>query len=110
MWDDSHNWCAAVDSYKFLRRDRQAVRDEGVALYVGKCLNCLELNDGDRRVEHLWVRTREKANRAALLVEVCYRPPSQDEGARKIFYKKLGQISQFLALVFVGDFSLPDVC
>lgn len=110
MQDDSHNWCAAMDSYKFLRRDRQGVRGDGVALYGGECLNCLGLNDGDRGVEHVWVRTRDKANRATILVGVCCRPPNLDEEAHEILYKKLGEVSQSLALVLVGDFNLPDVC
>lgn len=60
MQDDPHNWHASMDSYKFSRRDRQRVRDGGVALYAGECLSCLELNNGDHRVELPWVRTRGK--------------------------------------------------
>ena len=44
------------------------------------------------------------------MVGICYRPPNQDEEADKIFYKQLGEVSQLLALVLVGDFNLPDVC
>ena len=40
---------------------------------------------------------------------VSYRQPNQDEEADKIFYKQLGEVSQSLALVLVGDFTLPDV-
>ncbi|KAK4824952.1 hypothetical protein QYF61_021640 [Mycteria americana] len=32
----------------------------------------------------------------------------QDEEADEIFYKQLGEVSQSLALVLVGDFNLPD--
>ncbi|KAK4820971.1 hypothetical protein QYF61_009437 [Mycteria americana] len=53
-WDDSHNWSAAMDGYKLFRRDRQGRRGGGVALYVRECFDCLELNDGDDRVECLW--------------------------------------------------------
>ncbi|GAB0203778.1 hypothetical protein GRJ2_002843400 [Grus japonensis] len=38
------------------------------------------------------------------------RPPNQDEEADEIFYKQLGEISQLLALVLMGEFNLPDVC
>ncbi|GAB0207466.1 mitochondrial enolase superfamily member 1 [Grus japonensis] len=54
-WDDSHNWSAAMDGYKLFRRDRQGRRGGGVALYVRECFDCLELDDGDERVECLWV-------------------------------------------------------
>ncbi|GAB0209132.1 hypothetical protein GRJ2_003378900 [Grus japonensis] len=109
-WDDSHKWSAAMDGYKLFRRDRQGRRGSGVALYVRECFDCLELNDGDERVECLWVRIRGKANKADIMVGICYRPPNQDEEADKIFYKQLGEVSQSLALVLMGDFNLPDIC
>ncbi|KAK4818051.1 LOW QUALITY PROTEIN: hypothetical protein QYF61_004578 [Mycteria americana] len=84
----------------------------GVAMYVRECFDCLELNDGDDTVECLWVRIRGKANKADIMVGVCYRPPNQDEDeeADGAFYKQLGEVSQSLALLLVGDFNLPDVC
>ncbi|KAK4813674.1 LOW QUALITY PROTEIN: hypothetical protein QYF61_017641 [Mycteria americana] len=109
-WDDLHNWSVAIDGYKLFRRDRQGRRGGGVALYVRESLDSLELNDGDDRVECLWVRMRGKANKADIVVGVCYRPPNQDDEAEKIFYKQLGEASRSLALVLVGDFTLPDVC
>ncbi|GAB0178011.1 hypothetical protein GRJ2_000266400 [Grus japonensis] len=108
--DDSHNWAAAVDGYKLLRRDRQGRRGGGVSLYVRECLDCLELNDGDDRVECLQARIRGKANKADIMVGLCYRPPNQDEEANVKFYKQRGQVSQLLALVLIGDFNLPEVC
>ncbi|KAK4813002.1 hypothetical protein QYF61_004178 [Mycteria americana] len=109
-WGDSHNWSAAMDGYKLFRRDRRGRRGGGVALYVRECLDSLELDDGDDRVECLWVRIRGKANKADIVVGVCYRPPNQDEGTDELFYKQLGEASRSLALVLVGDFNLPDVC
>ncbi|KAK4815791.1 hypothetical protein QYF61_007231 [Mycteria americana] len=109
-WGDSHNWSAAMDGYKLFRRDRRGRRGGGVALYVRECLDSLELDDGDDRVECLWVRTRGKANKAHIVVGVCYRPPNQDEETDELFYKQLGEASRSLALVLVGDFNLPDVC
>jgi len=44
------------------------------------------------------------------MVGVYYRPPNQDEEADEIFYKQLGEVSQSLPLVLVGDFELPNVC
>ena len=86
-WDDSHNWSAAVDGYKIFRRERQGKRGGGVALYVRECFDCLELNDGDDKVECVWVRISGKANKADTMVGVCYRPPNNDEAADEIFYK-----------------------
>ena len=99
-----------MDGYKLFRRDRRGRRGGGVALYVRECLDSLELNDGDDRVECLWVRIRGKANKADIVVGVCYRPPNQDEETDELFYKQLGEASRSLALVLVGDFNLPDVC
>ncbi|KAK4810556.1 hypothetical protein QYF61_004519 [Mycteria americana] len=109
-WDDSHNCSAAMDGYKLFRRDRRGRRGGGVALYVRECLDSLELDDGDDRVECLWVRIRGKANKADIVVGVCYRPPNQDEETDELFYKQLGEASRSLALVLVGDFNLPEVC
>ncbi|KAK4822638.1 hypothetical protein QYF61_018590 [Mycteria americana] len=109
-WDDSHNWSAAMDGCKLFRRERQGRRGGGAALYVRECFGCLELNDGDDRVECLWVRIRGKASKADIMVGVCYRPANQDEEAGEIFYRQLGEVSQSLALVLVGDFNLPDAC
>ncbi|GAB0207400.1 mitochondrial enolase superfamily member 1 [Grus japonensis] len=109
-WDDSHDWSAAMDGYKLFRRDRHGRRGGGVALYVRECFDCIELDDCDDKVECLWVRMRGKANKADILLGVCYRPPNQDEEADEAFYKRLAEVSQSLALVLMGDFSLPDVC
>ncbi|KAK4811052.1 hypothetical protein QYF61_016338 [Mycteria americana] len=109
-WEDSHNWSATMDGYKLFRRDRRGRRGGGVALYVRESLDSLELDDGDDRVECLWVRIRGKANKADIVVGVCYRPPKQDEETDELFYKQLGEASRSLALVLVGDFNLLDVC
>ncbi|KAK4815183.1 hypothetical protein QYF61_021043 [Mycteria americana] len=53
-------------------------------------------------------RIRGKANKADIVVGVCYRPPNQDE--EQMNYKQLGEASRSLALVLVGDFNLLDVC
>ncbi|KAK4832453.1 hypothetical protein QYF61_023177 [Mycteria americana] len=50
-WDNSHNWSAAMDGYKVSRRDRQGRRDDGVALHVRECFDCLELNDDEPELE-----------------------------------------------------------
>ncbi|OPJ83524.1 hypothetical protein AV530_006400 [Patagioenas fasciata monilis] len=71
--------------------------------------DCLELDKGEDRVECLWVRTRGKANEADILLGVCHRAPNQDDEADEIFCRQLGEVSQSLALVLMGNFNLPDV-
>ncbi|RMB93593.1 hypothetical protein DUI87_30292 [Hirundo rustica rustica] len=61
-------------------------------------------------VECLWVRIKWKANKADILLGVCYRPPNQEEEVDNLFYKQLGNVSRSSALVLVGDFNLPDIC
>ncbi|GAB0188296.1 hypothetical protein GRJ2_001294900 [Grus japonensis] len=51
-----------------------------------------------------------KASKADIMVGCCYRPPNQDEKTDEIFYKQLGEVSQSLPIVLMGDFNLPDVC
>jgi len=108
-WDDLHNWSAAAVGYKLFRRDRQGRRCGGVALCLRECLDCLELDDDDDKLDCLWVRIRGKANKTDIMVGVCYRPPCQDEGADKILYKQLGEVSRLLVRVLMGDFNLPHL-
>ncbi|XP_051640625.1 uncharacterized protein LOC127469851 [Manacus candei] len=109
-WDDSHDWSAAMDGYKLFRRDRQGRRGGGVALYVRESLDSLELEVSNNKVECLWIKIRGKANKADILVGVCYRPPNQDDEDDEFFYKQLADVSKSPALVLVGDFNLLDVC
>ena len=88
--------------YKPFRKDRLGRRGRGLALYVRKCFHCLQLKNGDDRVERLWVRIKGKANEADVIVGVCCRLPNQDEEVNEIFYKQLGEFSQSLALVLEG--------
>jgi len=81
-----------------------------VALYVSDCFDCIELDDCDDKVECLQAKTRGKATKADILLGVGYRPPNQDEEADEVFYKRLAEVSQLLALVLMGDFILPDMC
>jgi len=51
-----------------------------------------------------------RANKADIMMGICYRPPNQDEKANEIFCKQLGEVSRLLTLVLVGDFNFTDVC
>lgn len=68
-----------MDVCKLFRRDRLGRRSSGVALCVRVCFDCLDFNDGDNRVECLWVRTRGKVNMTEVVVGLCYRLLKQDE-------------------------------
>ena len=52
-WDDSHCWSAVIDGYQLFQWDSQGRKGGGVALYVKKKCECMEINDGDDRVESL---------------------------------------------------------
>jgi len=99
-----------MDGYKLFQTDRRGKRGGGVALYVRDCFDCIELDDCDDQVEYFWVKMRGKANKADILLGVCSRPPKQDEEVNEVFYKRLAEVSQSLALVLMGDFNLPDIC
>ncbi|MCQ4078480.1 endonuclease/exonuclease/phosphatase family protein [Klebsiella pneumoniae] len=88
-WDCSHDWSAAMDGYKLFRRDRQGRRGGGVALYVRESFSATEIVTGDDNIESLWVKIRGRADKADILVGVCYRPPNQDEETDEVFYKQL---------------------
>ena len=70
----------------------------------------MEINDGNNRVETLWVRIKVKANKTDTVMGVCYRPPNQEEEMDKTLYRQLGEVSRSLPLVLVGDFNFPDIC
>lgn len=48
-----------MNDYKHFRRDMQGRRSGGLALYVRKCFNCLELYDEDDGVQYLWIKEKE---------------------------------------------------
>ncbi|RMC01280.1 hypothetical protein DUI87_22233 [Hirundo rustica rustica] len=107
-WDESRGWSTARDGYKLFRRDRKGRRGGGVALYIKKALDTISINEDG--VERLWVRIKGKANKADVLVGVCYRPASQEEEVNNLLYKQLKNVSGSSARVLVGDFKLPDIC
>jgi len=67
-WDESHDWNAAIDGYRLLRKDRRGRRGRGIALYIKKCIECedLSLKNSQEQVEILWVRIRDQGNRGTL--------------------------------------------
>jgi len=83
-----------MHGYKLFRRDTRGKRGGGVAQYVRDCFDFIALDDCDDKVECLWVKMRGKANKADILLGVCYRPPNQDEEADEVFYQSLAEVSQ----------------
>lgn len=79
-----------------------------MVLYAREGLNCMVVTVADNMVKSPCGRTKQNANIKDLIVEVYYQPPSQDNTADELFYKKLKVISRSSAFVFVGDFNFPD--
>lgn len=50
-WDNSHSWSAALDGYKFFRRDRKRRRGEGVALYIREAFDPMGIETNNDKVE-----------------------------------------------------------
>ena len=72
-----------------------------------ECFDVVEL--GIAKVESLWVRIRMKANKADILVRVCYRHPKPDVETVKAFCEQLAEVAQLPAIVLMGDFNSPDI-
>ena len=109
-WNDSHSWSAVMEGYRLFKRDSLGRKGGGVALYIKKDYECVEINEGGDRVESIWIGIKAKANKTEVIVGVCYRPPTQDEEVDERLYKQLGEVSRSLPLVLVGDFNFPDIC
>ena len=63
-WNDSNSWSTVMDGYQLFERDRQGRKGGGVK----KECECMEINDGDDRVESLWVRIKAKANKTDIIM------------------------------------------
>ena len=81
-----------------------------MALYVKECFEVTELMTGDNKVESLWVKIRGRADKADILVGICYRLPNQDEETDELFYEQLAEAVQSPAFILMGDFNFPDIC
>ncbi|GAB0179147.1 hypothetical protein GRJ2_000380000 [Grus japonensis] len=58
----------------------------------------------------LWVRTKGRAGTGDIIMEVCYRPPDQDNQADEALYRQRGAASRSQALVLMGDFNHHNIC
>ncbi|RMB91816.1 hypothetical protein DUI87_31744 [Hirundo rustica rustica] len=109
-WDESYSLSTALNGYKIFRRDRKGRRGGGVALSIKAAFDTIGIETNEDGVECLWVRIKGKANKADILLGVCYHPPNQEEEVDNLFYKQLEKVSGPSALVLVGDVNLPDIC
>ncbi|RMC06528.1 hypothetical protein DUI87_15965 [Hirundo rustica rustica] len=91
-------------------KDREGRRGGGVALYIKQIFDTIGIGTNEDGVECLWVRIKGKANKADILLGVCYCPPNQEEEVDNLFYKQPDNVSGSSALVLVGDFNLPVIC
>ncbi|RMC22464.1 hypothetical protein DUI87_00778 [Hirundo rustica rustica] len=58
---------------------------EGVALYIKQTFDTVGIETKEDGVECLWVKIKGKANKADILLGVCYRPPNQEEEVDNLF-------------------------
>lgn len=52
-WHNLHAWSALINAYRLYRRERQERRGGEEVLYTRECLDCIELGNGDEKVECL---------------------------------------------------------
>lgn len=58
-----HTWDAGIDGYRLCNTGRQGRRGDGVAMYTRECLDCMELGDGNKKVECLCLKCQGKGQR-----------------------------------------------
>ena len=81
-----------------------------MALDIREAFGAIGIEMDDDGVECLWVRIKGKADKADILLGVCYRPLNKGEEVGNLFYKQLDNVSGSSALVLVGKIKLPDIC
>ncbi|GAB0206983.1 hypothetical protein GRJ2_003163900 [Grus japonensis] len=70
----------------------------------------LFLGMDEEPTESLWVRIKEKTTMSDISVDVCYRPPDQEEHMDEALYRQIGVVAHSQALVLMGDFNHPNIC
>ena len=64
-----------------------------MSLCVGGCFEVVELCAGNDKVEYLRLRIRGRADKADILLGVCYRPSNLDEETDELFYEQLAEVA-----------------
>ncbi|GAB0205646.1 hypothetical protein GRJ2_003030200 [Grus japonensis] len=60
--------------------------------------------------ESLWVMIKERAGKGNIIVDVCYRPPDQEEQVDETLYRQIGVASSLQTLILMGVFNYPNIC
>lgn len=60
--------------------------------------------------ESLWVRISGQTNTGDIVVDVCCRPPDQEEEVVEAFLRRLAEASCLEADEDTGDFNHPNIC
>ena len=76
-------------------------------LSILESFDVVELEARNDKIESLWVRISGKANKASVLVGVCYRLQNQDEEMDEEFYRQLTEVAKSSVLVLVRGLQLP---
>ena len=63
----------------------------------------------EKPTKSLWVKTERKVG-ADVIVQVCYRPSNQEDGADEALFRQVGATSRSQVQVLVGDFNHPNIC
>ena len=111
-WDGSHAWSVEMERYRLLRKERMGRQGWRVALCVREQLEDMALCLGmDREpMEILRVRIKEITGKGGVIVDVCDRPPDQEEEVYVVLNGHVGAASHWQALVLMGDFNHPNTC
>ncbi|KAF4792047.1 hypothetical protein TURU_124700 [Turdus rufiventris] len=69
-----------------------------------KAFDDMDVETNDDEIKCLWVRIKGNANKADILLGVCYRPPNNEEEVDNLFFSQLENVSGSS-----GDFNLSDI-
>jgi len=70
-----------MEGYRLFRKGRQGRRGRGVTLCVNDQVGYMEfcLGMGEELTESLWLSLQGRAGTGDITVQVCYRPPDQED-------------------------------
>lgn len=84
-WDESHNWSAALNGYKLLKRDRHG--SKSVCVWGGYPLcKKMELKNSDEQVESLWKKLGAKPTKETLCLVFTAGCPTKGSLLMKCSY------------------------
>ena len=62
-------------------------------LSMFECFDVTELMAGHDNVESIRVKIRGRADKADIMVGICYRPPNKDEETDEVFFEQPAHIA-----------------